>query len=354
MKYIVKLKEMLDDTQRVKLKELNTDIIYESKYIPVLGVVSKRPDEIRKLDFVINIREPEIGYYQEGEFLSTITFEPIIKKSLLVNNDFVGWGDTRIAVLDSGVNQKEINPVEIKDFTGTGMFDTINHGNRVAKIIKFFAKASQLYIAKVGNSNPDELNLMLALEWAAEKGVNIVNVSAGFNKTRKNLNGKNHVCTGDCELCDLVNKIVASTNILIVVAAGNKCKKEDSIDCPGNATNVITVGAVDAGLNIADYSSIGKPGGNKPNLVAPGNGYIDGFRFEGTSFSSPLVAGIIGAILNKVGNVTKAIEYIYKTANVLDLPKHHQGNGCLDLEKLVEVVVNEKSVSKSEGQNKSS
>ena len=128
---------------------------------------------------------------------------------------------------------------------------------------------------------------------------------------------------------------------------------EDTIYCPGRVDNAVTVGAIDISMKLAGYSSIGKPGSGKPNLVAPGNGYIDGLRFEGTSFAAPVISGVLAAILYRSGNIYNAIEYIYRTARDLHLPRHCQGLGCIDIEKLVGVIVNEATNSKSEGQDKS-
>lgn len=345
MRYIVRFLDKLSVSQRESFTKLVTEIIYESKFLPLMGVVTNQPHEIEKLGFVKHIRISEEGNFQEGEFLSTIIFEPPVRKGALVSKQLLGWGDTRVVIIDSGVSGNDVSITEYKDFTGTGNADIRNHGTVVANIIKHFAKGAVLYSAKVGAMNPDELNVMRALEWAVDKGANIVNISAGFKRAKP--------CKGDCDLCQLVSE-VSSQGIAVIVAAGNNQKVEDSIDCPGTVDNTVTVGAVDKYLRIASYSSIGKPGSGKPNIVAPGGGYLNGVPFEGTSFSAPLVAGVLAAILYRVGNIHTAIEYIYNTASDLKLPRHHQGFGCINLEKLVEVVVNETINSESQGQDQGS
>jgi len=331
---------MLSDSQQDILNKLSIDIVYQSKFLPLIGVITDNPDAIKNLDFVKSVRKPALGNFMGGEYFSTICFEPPLRKSLLVSNQMLGWGDTRVAVIDSGVNPI-VNVIESKDFTGTGDFDYLNHGTRVAQIIKHFAKGCSLYSAKVGNAEPDELNMLGAIEWAFEKGVNIINISAGFKRK----------CEGNCELCQLISQ-VSRLGVAIVVAAGNEQNVEDSIYCPGRVDNAVTVSAIDINMKLASYSSIGKPGSGKPNIVAPGNGYIDGRRFEGTSFAAPVISGVLAAILYKSGNIYKAIEYIYRTAKDLNLPRHWQGFGCIDIEKLVGVIANEEINRKSEGQDK--
>lgn len=354
MRYILRTKNKMNIQQKIILSRYVSEILYESKYINVVGIEASKPDEIAMLDFVVSIRESRTGIFQDGEFLSTIIFEPPIRKSLLVNNDLVGWGDTRIAILDSGVNPKEVSITEAIDYTGSALFDVRNHGNIVANIVKNFAKGALIYFAKVGVVTPDELNVMAGIEWAVDKGVNLINISAGFLRVRKDQSGIMHECNGDCELCELVNTVSAERNVGIIVAAGNRCKQENSIDCPGNAINAITVGAIDKDRKIADYSSFGALGGSKPNLVAQGDGSLNGSRFSGTSFSAPLITGVLGAILYKCGNIVNATEYLYSTAGDLNVPRHHQGHGCLNIEGLVEVMRNEKINCKGSEQGQSS
>ncbi|MBI4347947.1 MAG: S8 family serine peptidase [Elusimicrobia bacterium] len=94
------------------------------------------------------------------------------------------------------------------------------------------------------------------------------------------------------------------TGVLIVASAGND---GGGVNNPANCLNVIPVGATDANNNIAAFSS--RDGGaitamNERGLVAPGvglfttdvnSGYTGGAT--GTSFSSPLVAGLGALVL---------------------------------------------------------
>lgn len=341
MEYIVKLSRKLTYSTRQEISKFG-EITYESKFLPLIGLSTLSPDHITSLSYVESLRAPIEGEYQEGEFLSTLIFEPAIRKRVLTNNQLVGWGDTRIAVLDSGISSD--TTAECIDFTNTGHLDTKKHGEDVIRIVKHFAKGCNLYSAKVGSVRPNELYVMKGLEWAAEKGVNIINISAGF---------KNNCNNGDCDLCLLVNEI-SKSGIAIVVAAGNNDNAENSIECPGIASLAVTVGAVNGNYQIASYSSFGKPGGDKPNLVASGTVYIDGRQRNGTSFAAPIITGVLGAILHRVGTVSTAVEYIYNTLADLNIPRHQQGLGLLNLEKLVEVVLHETAHFESTGQDQSS
>jgi subtilisin family serine protease len=139
--------------------------------------------------------------------------------------------------------------------------------------------------------------------------------------------------------------------LVVVVAAGNENQHKDSIYCPGIAPDALTVGAITQAYQLAPFSSIGKPGDNKPNVVAPGWCVVEGILYNGTSFAAPIVTGVIGAILYSTGSTAKAVDHIYNTATDLGLPSHYQGKGCINIEKLVEVIKNEAANSKSAGQD---
>ncbi|TCL35666.1 serine protease AprX [Anaerospora hongkongensis] len=340
MEYILRVKNSITEDQKKQLS-LHGNVIFESKYIPILAVESRFPQKIAEFDFVENIRPSRVGEYQEGDYLSAIVFEPQIKKRLLVNNQLTGWG-AKIFILDSGVDGRLVSIQEQKDYTRTGYNDFVGHGTIIAKIIKHFAKGSQIFSAKIGTPKPQETNLIRGIEWAIDQGAHVINISSEYPRKKK--------CKGKCELCEMVD-FAASKGIAVVVAAGNSEQAEDSITCPGIANGSITVGAVDRqGGGIASYSSVGCPGGNKPNLIAPGQGHCDGNPFSGTSFAAPVLTGLIGALLGRTGSVGKAIEYICKTVEDLNLPRHHQGLGCINLDKLLEVLNNEIPNIKSEGQ----
>lgn len=334
MELIINLNHNVGPEEINIIQSLGAKVIFKSHFIPLIGIEVvadfAQREEIDNLPFVKGVRSSLKGEYLEGDFLTSFFFTPPISRKSLSKADYYGWGDTRVAIIDSGANIPGV--VEHKDFTNTGNNDLVGHGTNVAQIIKYFAKGANLYCAKVGNDEPDEIATMRALEWAAnEKKVNVINMSIGFKRV--------HKCKGDCELSQIIEGIAAE-GIITVTAAGNDGPKNNSLRCPSCSPAAVTVGALEGNESVFNYSSRGTVGGSKPNIVAPGTVYIDDMRFGGTSCACPVVTGTVAAVVSKVNNVNTIYKSLYGSAVDLKLPRHIQGTGALNIDKFVEVIYN--------------
>ncbi|MFC8436550.1 S8 family serine peptidase, partial [Streptomyces sp. NPDC057253] len=145
----------------------------------------------------------------------------------------------------------------------------------------------------------DDSGILAGMEWAAEQGADVVNLSLGGQDTPE-------IDPLEAE----VNKLSAEKGILFAIAAGNA--GPESIGSPGSADAALTVGAVDDKDKLADFSSTGPRAGDgaiKPDVTAPGvditaaaakgsvidqevgekpPGYL---TISGTSMATPHVAG---------------------------------------------------------------
>lgn len=91
---------------------------------------------------------------------------------------------------------------------------------------------------------------------------------------------------------DAIN-LAWNSGLLVIAAAGNE--GNSNVHCPASAANTIAVSATDDNDNLANFSSFGNfvdlaaPGVSIAN-VFPGDNYV---FWSGTSFSSPIVAGLV-------------------------------------------------------------
>ncbi|MER5754885.1 S8 family peptidase [Streptomyces sp. NPDC002088] len=223
----------------------------------------------------------------------------------------------KIAVLDTGVDATHPDlkdqVIEAKNFsTAADATDKVGHGTHVASIAagtgaksggkyKGVAPGAKILSGKVldDTGSGDDSGILAGMEWAAEQGADVVNLSLGGQDTP--------------ELDPLeaeVNKLSAEKGILFAIAAGNE--GPESVGSPGSADAAITVGAVDDKDVLAPWSSTGPRAGDgavKPDVTAPGvditaaaakgsaidqevgekpPGYL---TISGTSMATPHVAG---------------------------------------------------------------
>ena len=141
--------------------------------------------------------------------------------------------------------------------------------------------------------------------------------------------------------------------MILVTSAGNSGNTADPyIATPGDAKNILTIGAVDEYEVLASFSSIGPSFDNriKPELAAQGvfsvfsneNGEIVGGN--GTSFSSPILCGAIASFWSAYPNLS-ALEVMQKVKESADQylqPDNFKGYGIPDFNFLLnEVLIDE-------------
>ncbi len=315
-------------------------MLHKAKFAPIYIIETVDKNTIVSLELFDDICEPAVFS------LANVQFIPHVSNGPLRRIRAVGWGK-KVAVIDSGIISSQINAVHEKDYTGYGNIIKNNHGTKVAKIIKYYARGVTFYNLKVAHCGDDiyEGTLFSALDDAYSLGVDIINMSIEISRN----------CLGDCILCDYVNAYVRKTGITVVVAAGNHGNKGfQTIGCPGAAENAITVGAINSeGNNVNGCSAKGVPGFNKPNLLAPGTGSVTisrtRERVDGTSFAVRIITGILASLFSKYQLKEEVISNLYQTCRSLGLDRHIQGFGVVDLERLVDVCENGSISSSSSG-----
>jgi subtilisin family serine protease len=184
-----------------------------------------------------------------------------------------------------------------------------------------------------------------AAEKADSLGVDVINTSLGYstfdnsnyNYTYADMNGNTTFITRGAE-------IAASRGMLLVNSAGNSGNSPwFYITAPADAASILTVGAVNASRNLVSFSSRGPTSDNriKPDVMAQGSSsaiinYISGnpTGANGTSFSSPIMAGTVACLWQAFPNKTAAeiIEAVKVSSDRADNPDNNYGYGIPDFQ----------------------
>ena len=179
----------------------------------------------------------------------------------------------------------------------------------------------------------------MAAEFADSAGVDIISSSLGYNEY------DNHL--GDYRLRDLDGKtslisrtasMLANKGIILINSAGNlgmgPWKK---ITFPADANDILTVGAVNFDRKSAPFCGVGptQDGRVKPDVMALGSpaSLISGrgtvIRDMGTSFSTPVVAGLVACLWQALPNKTalEIIKLVRQTSSQYQEPDNVYGYG---------------------------
>ncbi|MGB0431663.1 MAG: S8 family serine peptidase [Bacteroidia bacterium] len=233
----------------------------------------------------------------------------------------------RIAVLDAGFTgantHKSLSHLKIVntyDFVAKreSPYRGSTHGTSVLSVIggiynekpMGLAPKAQFLLARTERhffeQAAEEEYWLAAAEWADKNGADIINSSLGYTNNRYFLE--------DMDGSSLVSKaanMAFAKGIIVVTSAGNDGDNSwRYIGAPADADSVLAIGALNPKTDVkTGFSSYGPnaKGNLKPNLCASGitfccNSGNNYEQFQGTSFSSPLVAGFVACYLQKFPN----------------------------------------------------
>jgi serine protease AprX len=293
----------------------------------------------------------------------------MLRGDFLHQQNFTGKG-MQIAIIDAGFpNVNSLDAFQrIRDNNqilggynfadrNTEFYTRNNHGTHVLSTIagylenQFTGTAPDakfyLFISEIAETETvlEETLWVEAAERADSLGVNVINTSLGYttfdnpnySHTYADMDGKTTFISRGAE-------IGASRGLLLVNAAGNE--GNDSwkyIGAPADAVSVFSIGAVNSSENIASFSSFGPTADQriKPDVLAQGLSsaiinYSSGnvSTSNGTSFSSPIMAGVIACFWQAFPNKTnfEIMDLIRKSADRFNNPTDQYGYGIPDFE----------------------
>lgn len=199
------------------------------------------------------------------------------------------------------------------------VFESSSHGRNVAScmvanmpfLFVGTAPKAKYYLFKTedvkGEYWIEEYNWVAAIERADQLGVDVVNSSLGYYDFDDNDMDYGYVdIDGKTSAMTKAASIASKKGMLVVTSAGNEGNgKWKHITVPGDADNVLTVGAVDRDGYHAKFSSYGFEEKSiiKPNVMARGAIAVvaakkryDTSYSNGTSFSAPIMAGMVSSL----------------------------------------------------------
>lgn len=372
-RYFVVFQNSLSISERVHIIQQidpEVSIIYQYKFIPVLSVKLSKPLKFIEKDFEAFF--PKIQKIFNNHQTS-LDLSPLVKESPLnIDQDVSAtqtyeeenenwWLDAidvrdlpytgeniKIAIIDTGIsvhpdffsdgNPKNSRIIQGMNFTGesevnsdTYLFDEYGHGTHCAGIAagngyisdgyyRGVAPEALLYNAKISNSTGyiDEDNVVAAIEWCIDQGVDIISMS--FGDTIPEV----------WNVQTLAVQLATQNGIVVFSSAGNSGPSFYSSGTPASGLYSISVGATDKNNQLASFSSWGPTYTNQigPEISAPGvkiiaplsrSSYIneeykikndiistdplfDYVPLSGTSMACPMAAGAAAILLEAFPN----------------------------------------------------
>lgn len=279
-----------------------------------------------------------------------------------------------VGILDGGFQNSDKNTALSPLFTDkrvlstfdfvkkeTSVYEDDSHGNNVFSIMASFRegflvgpayRASYVLLRTedvASETRLEEANWLFAAEYADSIGVDIINSSLGYNQfdnpdddyTYADMNGRTTLITRAADWA-------AAVGMVAVISAGNEGNKPwRFIAAPADADSILAVGAVASNRTLGAFSSLGPSadGRIKPDVCAQGvstvlsNQSSSVVTGNGTSYSSPLIAGLVAGFWQAFPQLTalQVIDCLRKAGHIYTTPNAQFGYGIPTFDKAAEV-----------------
>jgi serine protease AprX len=292
---------------------------------------------------------------------------------VMSNYGYTGKG-VFVAITDDGFLNVDTNPGFARLFLQNKIIDTWDivdsdktvyadgggHGAEVFSIIagelpgQFLAPATGAKFLlfrteDVSSESPlEELNWVRAAEIADSAGVDIIQVSLGYNTFDNSaLDYSWSDLDGNTSYISRGATLAVSKGLIVVASAGNEgASPWRKVLCPADVSGVVSVGGVDYSGARASFSSTGNTadGRLKPDVMAMGLGvaYIETNKTvnsgAGTSFASPLITSFLAGLMEAYPTLESIylVEALKKSSNRYTTPTIYYGLGIPNFSKALD------------------
>ncbi|GHT07251.1 serine protease [Bacteroidia bacterium] len=285
---------------------------------------------------------------------------------LLHEAGFYGNGIS-IAVLDGGFVNVDIIPyfdqkkiMEVKNFSHdltAPLRRGIDHGTKVLSCLLSDKSGEMigtapgadyyLFQSEIAYEEfpVEEDYWIAALEYADSIGVDIVTASLGYSVFEESsMNHSQSQLDGKTVPVSRAASLAASRGILLFVSAGNEGNKNwKQLNIPADADHILSVGGITKDSIRSDFSSLGPTvdGRIKPDLMAMGSSVSvitsggDIVKSNGTSFATPILAGLSACLWEALPNLTafEMLKLLRESGDRFQHPDASYGYGIADVYK---------------------
>jgi hypothetical protein len=198
----------------------------------------------------------------------------------------------------------------------------------------------------------EEDNWIAGAEYADSLGVDVINSSLGYTSfDNREMTYSYQDMDGNTARISIGADIAAKKGILVVNSAGNEGDGVwRYVGAPADADSVMAVGAVDRNRKKANFSSFGptRDGRIKPSVSARGYQTVVAtptYRVDsvnGTSFSSPVMAGMVTSLWQAFPNKTnmEIKNAVEQSGDLATNPNNYLGYGIPDMIKAYQILSN--------------
>ena len=324
------------------------NILQNGKVISIQGVQANQENQTHS--YGDSYRQIEM---LNGHFLHDLGFEGQGVDLAVFDGGFL-FADELPAMKHLFSEGRIISQHDLLHFNSSEVFDASTHGmmvlSHMAGIIpdSLYGTATQSnYFLFQTEDVFQEVRLeedtwIQAAEMADSIGVDLINSSLGYSLfdfesmsyLPVDMNGQTTRISQAANICAL-------KGTLVVNSAGNSgASAWHAITAPSDAEHVLSIGAVDENEIHASFSGYRPPNGPfvKPNVVAMGKQTVYAAydstiaRGNGTSFSSPIIAGLAACLMQAFPHVSnlKIKDVIERSASLYETPNDSMGFGVPD------------------------